>query len=312
MRVFPLGKTHLLDFGVELNYTSPMRHILLFILALSVCAQSARAEVVSVPVDVTMQVKEQNLFEARKEAVDKAFKTAVYRASMGILPAGGAAQEAELEERVLSRASDFVASYKFLSESIDYYKGTMTVNMEVTVYLDLIWENLKDVGARAIQRKGKKLVTLIHEESLSFLAKRDFLLLPSLSEEVVASEFRKNGFIVDDRKQVHQAGLGQLALRATEGDLEAAGKIGEALHADLVIVGKTLVKITKTSNGEKATAVIKAALCTAPDGDALAVRQEFSENESEDGSRGSLLAIQKTAQYLAREFLAVAGVTAAH
>ncbi|MDH5637300.1 MAG: hypothetical protein OEZ04_02295 [Nitrospinota bacterium] len=261
------------------------------------------------PVDITVQVKEQNMYKARKEAVDRAFRVAVYRATMGIMPSTGEGfNETEINNTVVAKAPNFVASYKFLNESIDYFKQTLTVNMEVTVYLDSIWANLKDMGARTIKRKGKKLVALIHEESLSFLPKSDFLLLPSLSEEVIATAFRKNGFTVDDRKQIHQAGLGQLALRAVEGDLEAAGQLGAALNADLVIAGKTTVKISPTAQGEKAMAVIRAALCTAPDGAALAVRQEFSEMEADDGSRGSLLAIETVAKYLSREFLAVAGV----
>ncbi|MDH5509283.1 MAG: hypothetical protein OEZ32_02900 [Nitrospinota bacterium] len=261
------------------------------------------------PVDITVQVKEQNFHKARQEAVDRAFRVAVYRATMGIIPSGGDGyRETEINDTVVARAPDFVASYKFLNESIDYFKQALTVNMEVTVYLDSIWANLKGMGARTIKRKGRKLVALIHEESLSFLQKSDFLLLPSLSEEVIATAFRKNGFIVDDRKQIHQAGLGQLALQAVEGDLKAAGQLGAALNADLVIAGKTTVKISTTAQGEKAMAITKAALCTAPDGAALAVRQEFSEMEADDATRGSLLAIETVAKYLSREFLAVAGV----
>lgn len=284
----------------------------MFILFLSLSAGMARPETVSAQVDVSVQIKDHNLFAARNEAIARAFSTAVYRTSVGILPAagGGGGAETMIQERVVAHAADFVASYKFLSETIDYAQETMTVSMEVAVYADMIWSRLKEGGAVAGGRKGKKLVVLIQEESLSFMAKSDSLLLASMSEEVAAQTFRRNGFHVATRKEVRSAGLSALAMKALDGEAAATVKIGAALEADFLLFGKTAIKTITAPQGEKAFATIKATLHRASDGAAIATREETGEAEPGGGAKGSMEAIQAAAAGMAREIMAKGGLAA--
>jgi len=284
-----------------------MRKTLFIILALVITGQPAHGEVVSVPVDVSVQVKDKNYYLARQEAVHRAFATAVYRAAAQVASSGAGATEQAIQDQLVSRAEDYVASYKFLEESIDYSQDKFSASMEVAVYMDAIWSRLKNAGAVEGRRKGKKLVALIHEERLSFLSKHDFLLLTSPSEEAVAGAFRQNGYIVADRDQVRAAGLGKFALKALDGDHESLVMIGSALEADLLLFGRVTVRNTPTAQGEKSSATIKATLYRATDGSTIATREEFGELESADSSRGALAATQMAAQLVTREFLAVAG-----
>jgi len=298
-----------LDIPAGFIYTpNGMRTTLLTMTALALLAAPAPAETISTQVDITVQAPNQNFHAARQEAVKRAFATAVYRTAVGILPpaSAGGPEENVIQERLVDHAQDFVASYKFLSENVDTAKGSMALSIEVTVFADMMWGRLRESGAVAGRRKGKKLIVLVNERSLSFMSKGDSLLLASLPEEVLVQIFRQNGLIVAARKEVRAAGLAEPAVKAMDGDPASIEQLGPALEADLVLLGKTEMKTSKTPQGaDKISAVITCLIYKGKGGGILPEKKGMGEVESADMATGSADAIRAAAAALAKEILAM-------
>lgn len=296
--------------GTSNNSFSTMRVNIFIILILAFlnlpAAWSGELEFITVPAEATVKVTDENYYAAREKAVAQAFGQAVYRAASSIIfPDDLEKNEEMIGERLVGKSEDFVSSYKFLDEITDHASGELTVRLQVTLFLNPIRMALKSGGARVKKRALPKLVIIVKEQNAGFISENNFMLLSSLTEEILVKNFRQRGFLVADRSDARKAKLEQIVLSAINGDSKAAAMMGRALEADLIILGKTDVNVTPAENGERVDVVISVTLRKMPDGASIVKKVEKGGGVYSRVLSGSIETIQSTARIIARD-LAIA------
>ncbi|HEB72500.1 MAG TPA: hypothetical protein ENI77_07760 [Nitrospirae bacterium] len=286
-----------------------MRIIFFLILTLALSyveAWPGEQEFITVPVDATVKVAEENYYAAKEKAVAKAFGLAVYRAAMSIIPPDDLEQNEEMiQERLVSKGADFVSSYKFLDEITDHASGELTVRLQVTLFFNPIRTVLINGGARVRKRDLPKLVIIIKEQNADFMSESNFMLLSSLTEEILVRNFRQRGFLVADRNDARKAKLDKVVLQAINGDSDATAQVGRALEADLIILGETDVNVTPAEEGERVDVTISVTLRKMPDGVSIVNKIERGGGVYEKVLSGSVETIQSATRIIARD-LAIA------
>ncbi|VAX24314.1 hypothetical protein MNBD_NITROSPINAE03-1614 [hydrothermal vent metagenome] len=286
-----------------------MRIIFFLILTLALSyleAWPAEQEFITVPVDATVKVTEENYFAAKEKAVAKAFGLAVYRAAVSVIPPDDLEQNEEMiQERLVSKGEDFVSSYKFLDEITDHASGELTARLQVTLFLNPIRTALINGGARVRKRDLPKLVIIIKEQNADFMSESNFMLLSSLTEEILVRNFRQRGFLVADRNDARKAKLDKAVLQAINGDSDATAQVGRALEADLIILGETDVNVTPAEEGERVDVTISVTLRKMPDGASIVNKVEKGGGVYKKVLSGSVETIQSATRIIARD-LAIA------
>lgn len=290
----------------------PMR-ALIFILCLLVPAAAVAApdapEYVTAPVEATVKVAGENYYKARRAATAKAFRAAVYHAIVGMAPPGELEERKELiEDRLIKRSQDFVSGYKYLEQITDHAENTLTVRMQVTLFLDAVRAALVSAGVGIKKHELPRLAVLIREQSAGLVPNGAFLMLSSRSEEIIARAFRQRGFPVADREEARKGELDKLSAAAVNGDALAAAAVGKALGADMMLFGDTVVTVMPASEGDIVEVSISVTVRKAPDGAVLLERVEVGKQVCQDILRGSLETIESTAQVIAKDLaIAVSG-----
>ncbi|VAX25956.1 hypothetical protein MNBD_NITROSPINAE04-1436 [hydrothermal vent metagenome] len=286
-----------------------MRIIFFLILTLALShieAWPGEQEFITVPVDATVKVTEENYFAAMQKAVATAFGLAVYRAAASIIPPDDLEQNEEMiQERLVSKGEDFVSSYKFLDEITDHASGELSIQLQVTLFLNPIRKVLINGGAQVRKRDLPKLAIIIKEQNADFMPDSNFMLLSSLTEEILVRNFRQRGFLVADRNDARKAGLDKIVLQAINGDSDATAEVGRALEADLIILGETDVNVTPAEEGERVDVTISVTLRKMPDGTAIVNKMEMGGGVYKKVLSGSVETIQSATRILARD-LAIA------
>lgn len=270
---------------------------------------SGTPELITVPSEATVMVVNENYSAARQKAIRKVFNYAVYLAVAGMISPYELDEHYDLiEQRMMSKGKDFVSSYKFLDEITDHAAGTLAVRMQVTLFLDPIRKVLLNSGVRVKRRDMPKLVIVINELNAGFISENTFMLLSSLTEEILVRNFRQRGFVVADRNDVRKARLEALVMSAIKGDQKAAAQVGRALDADMLVFGTTEVNIETVPKGENVQVTISVALRRMPDGSQILEKVETGGGLFDKVLAGSVESIQSTAHIVARDLaVAVAG-----
>ncbi len=265
-------------------------------------ATAGEPELVTVSAEATVDVLDENYYQARERALRKAFRSAAYLAVAGIVPPEELEAKKELiQERIVSKGKDFVSSYKFLDEVIDHARGKLTARLQVTLFLDTIRGKVSVSGVRSKKRQLPKLVIIIKEQSSTFMSGDDLLLFASLSEEIIASNFRQRGFLVADRSDVRKAKLETESLAAINGDPLAAATVGKVLKADMALFGKTTVGTVPMGDGEGVEVVITVSIRKMPGGAMIAQRTQTGHNDDGDMLKASRETIQATARVISQD-----------
>ncbi len=285
-----------------------MRLVILICLAiiLSVADGSPTGtELITVPVESSATVENDDYYQAKNAAMELAFQSAIQLAVSGIMkPAELERNKILVETRLLIRSSDFVSSYKFLDEKVDQDTKMVTLQMQVTLYLDAIRAALDDAGVMTKRRDLPKLLILIKEQSAGFATDDNFLMLTSLSEEILVTDFRNKGYLVVDRSDVRSANMEAEALKALAGDRTAAARVGRFLQADILVIGKTRIDATRSSSGELITAITDIVLRGMPKGRALYSISQRAEVLHSDILSGSMQSIQAAVKKLSKDLAA--------
>lgn len=146
-----------------------------------------------------------------------------------------------LYDRVYSKSSGYVKSYKILSEkkTEDLY----VVRINAKVGLDSISGDLQAIGL-LMQRKHKPRVMIIVVETIE---DNDLQVLENLSvtENSMIRTFQQKGFKVIDADTVKKVAKRDQLLHALQGDNMLAAKIGLQYGAEVVVMGNA----TASSSG---------------------------------------------------------------
>ncbi len=286
-------------------YTLPMRFFLL-IFALFLAPGSALAtvpegEFIAVPATGTAEILDENYAVARENAKLNAFTTAARLAVGGLInPDLNRERDEEIDKEIASKGMDFVFSYKFLEETIDRENGTLTVRLQVTLFLDSIRSAVENVGIGVKKRVLPNVLVIMDEQSEELFANTNFLLLNSMSERIMAQAFSSRGYLTVQRKEIREGGADELVVSAFEGSLSALVELHDKLGTDLFAFGTTKVEVEPSGEGNSVKATSRVRLYSTK-GKMLAAFGQEATGEFEDALKGSLDTINAAVDALAKE-----------
>ncbi len=226
--------------------------------------------------------------EARNQAITNSLVTAVGLAVAGSLPVDAMVHRYEtLDRQIYENPGRFVQDYKVLTES--QQANRYRVMVQATVSGDRIHRELTQSGILQIQKPMPSVLYFMSEQSLEnpfpqYWWGRNMPYVKTAAETVMTETMRGQGFrIVEHGPQV-QLMVGQSVADTPEIAVAEAIKLGLALQADVVVIGRTVAEnanymesgsrsyrgsiiarayLTKT--GEEIASVIKTTVTTAPD-----------------------------------------------
>lgn len=174
---------------------------------------------------------------ARDSAIEDALRRAVEQVIGSFITSESMVSNYTLlYDRVYSKSSGYVKSYKIISE--EKKDGLYVVKMSAKVSLDNISDDLQAIGL-LISRKHNPRVMVIMGESVvgGELQVNDE---QSVTETAFIEQFLDKGFKVVDAEMAKKTTKRNQLLHALEGDEMLAAKIGLQYEAEVVILGKAI------------------------------------------------------------------------
>jgi hypothetical protein len=202
-------------------------------------------------------VKRENYVVSRNKAVQLALKNGLKEALKEIM----GEEEFEASQRdlrkILRHASHYVKSYRFLEAYDDPANLTSEVRLEMRFFSSAVNQTLAGLGVIAGPVNENKVVLLINEKSFTSAPVTSFWDIIPISETQLANNLTENGITVVDRENLRDIVSERTVLKAIQGDLSFARKIGLKAGADIVIVG-TAVSSLREENINKGTKTVQA------------------------------------------------------
>jgi hypothetical protein len=223
--------------------------LLLFALVMSLIAirtSGAMSSKTYVVIGTEPIAAENAITEARNQAITNSLVTAVGLAVADSLPVDAMVKRYEkLNQQIYENPGQFVLDYKVLTES--QQANRYRVMVQATVSGERIQSELTQSGILQIQKPMPSVLFFISEQSLEnpfpqYWWGRNMPYVNTAAETAMAETVREKGFrIVEHGPQV-QLMVGQAAADTPEIAVDEAIKLGLALHADVVVIGRTVAE----------------------------------------------------------------------
>ncbi|MEJ2475707.1 MAG: hypothetical protein P8Y74_17750, partial [Desulfobacterales bacterium] len=223
--------------------------LLLFALVMSLIAirtSEAMSSKTIVVIGTEPIAAENAITEARDKAITNSLVTAVGLAVADSLPVDAMVKRYEtLNQQIYENPGQFVLDYKVLTES--QQANRYRVMVQVTVSGERIQSELTQSGILQIQKPMPSVLFYISEQSLEnpfpqYWWGRNMPYVNTAAETAMAETMREKGFrIVEHGPQV-QLMVGQTSANTPEIAVDEAVKLGLALHADVVVIGRTVAE----------------------------------------------------------------------
>jgi hypothetical protein len=223
--------------------------LLLFALVMSLIAirtSGAMSSKTYVVIGTEPIAAENAITEARNQAITNSLVTAVGLAVADSLPVDAMVKRYEtLNQQIYENPGQFVLDYKVLTES--QQANRYRVMVQVTVSGERIQSELTQSGILQIQKPMPSVLFYISEQSLEnpfpqYWWGRNMPYVNTPAETAMAETMREKGFrIVEHGPQV-QLMVGQASADTPEIAVDEAVKLGLALHADVVVIGRTVAE----------------------------------------------------------------------
>jgi hypothetical protein len=223
--------------------------LLLFALVMSLIAirtSEAMSSKTIVVIGTEPIAAENAITEARNQAITNSLVTAVGLAVADSLPVDAMVKRYEtLNQQIYENPGQFVLDYKVLTES--QQANRYRVMVQVTVSGERIQSELTQSGILQIQKPMPSVLFYISEQSLEnpfpqYWWGRNMPYVNTPAETAMAETMREKGFrIVEHGPQV-QLMVGQASADTPEIAVDEAVKLGLALHADVVVIGRTVAE----------------------------------------------------------------------
>jgi hypothetical protein len=223
--------------------------LLLFALVMSLIAirtSEAMSSKTYVVIGTEPIAAENSIAGARNQAITNSLVTAVGLAVADSLPVDAMVNRYEkLNQQIYENPDQFVQDYKVLTES--QQANRYRVMVQATVSGDRIQSELTQSGILQIQKPMPSVLYFISEQSLEnpfpqYWWGRNMPYVNTAAETAMSETMREKGFrIVEHGPQV-QLMVGQAAADTSEITVDEAVKLGLALHADVVVIGRTVAE----------------------------------------------------------------------
>ena len=219
-------------------------------------AQEGSAETVNVI--GTSFIQEQNIAEAREQAITAGLASAVNQVALTLVSADSVTQDFQRFTGLLEENADaFVSTYKVLSENPS--GDTYRVMLQVTVSTDQLKQRLAAVQTVSSDEPAPRarVLFLISEQNLQDIAPRfwwgeEEIPSSSYAEETIAEQMSAAGFdVVAHGNEVPDVALEGAIIFQPDLDNREALDIAKSFSADIVIPGKAIVyKVPETMDEE--------------------------------------------------------------
>jgi len=248
--------------------------------------------------------------KARNRAIKNSLVSAVEFAVADLLPLESIIQNFEtLNEILYDNSSEFVAYYKVLAELKS--GRTYRVLVQATVSTSVIEQQLMSAGIKVRKKNMPNILFFIAEQNLGDILPRcwwteDLAVVRGYSEIAMADGMIRNGFFVIDQKSLIKNEEFEAVKYKPDLSNEEAVRLGDSLHADVVIAGSSKADIAPNTMGEsiksfKAIVSIRALRTDTGEEIASTVQTAVSVNQDDIAGGGDALS---NAGYLAGRKLA--------
>jgi len=223
--------------------------LLLFALVMSLIAirtSEAMSSKTYVVIGTEPIAAENAITGARNQAITNSLVTAVGLAVADSLPVDAMVNRYEkLNQQIYGNPGQFVQDYKVLTES--QQANRYRVMVQATVSGERIQSELTQSGILQIQKQMPSVLYFISEQSLEnpfpqYWWGRNMPYVNTAAETAMTETMREKGFRVVEHGPQVQLMVGQASADAPEIAVDEAVKLGLALHADVVVIGRTVAE----------------------------------------------------------------------
>jgi hypothetical protein len=176
---------------------------------------------------------------ARDKAIEDALRRAVEQAVGTMVESETAVEKYQLlSDRIYSHSSGYVKNYSVVSEKQEGNLLRVTIAAEVSTG-DLT-NDLSGIGLLQRRMKYPRIMVSIVEDNILSNASywEAYSVSTSQAESTVNQRMKEKGFNIVDPNFMRKSLKPQEARAAWEGDYQTAGRFGQRLGAEIVIVGQ--------------------------------------------------------------------------
>lgn len=276
--------------------------------ALAAWPQAARSQTAEITVVGLGAVLAGDMAAARDKAIDDAMRKAVQQALGTNIKSETLVQNYQMvEDRILAWSAGYVSKYDILREGAGKY-DTYEVEMRATVNLSDL-KNDDSALAELLQKENPRVMVMIAEQNIGESDRWYYFQVDmTAAETAIIDAFRSKGFEVVDPAQAKENQNRDQVLAAIEGDARMAAAIATAQQAELIITGKAVATVAKTTvnlGGMKSCqANITAKVVRAGDARIIATASDNAAAPHIDEVTGGTKAIEKAAKKVSETLLA--------
>ena len=192
----------------------------------------------------TATIQKDNITGARQEAISNSLVSAVGLIASQLLSADDMVTNYEkLNEMLFDNTSKFIRTYKVLTEST--VEKTYRVMVQATVSQSRVKNQLTAAGILRAQKTMPRILFFVAEQDIEspsalFWWGMEMSYIKPVSEQVMAESMREKGFkVVEHGRRVQQMAYKALP-DSPELIIEDAINFGNALNADVIVIGKAV------------------------------------------------------------------------
>ncbi len=269
--------------------------------------QAARSQTAEITVVGLGAVLAGDMAAARDKAIDDAMRKAVQQALGTNIKSETLVQNYQMvEDRILAWSAGYVSKYDILREGAGKY-DTYEVEMRATVNLSDL-KNDDSALAELLQKENPRVMVMIAEQNIGESDRWYYFQVDmTAAETAIIDAFRSKGFEVVDPAQAKENQNRDQVLAAIEGDARMAAAIATAQQAELIITGKAVATVAKTTvnlGGMKSCqANITARVVRAGDARIIATASDNAAVPHIDEVTGGTKAIEKAAKKVSETLL---------
>jgi hypothetical protein len=189
---------------------------------------------------------ENTLSAARNQAITNSLVAAVGLAVADSLPVDALVNRYEkLNQEIYANPDHFVQDYKVLTES--QQANRYQVMVQATISVDRIQSELTQSGILQVQKPMPSVLYFISEQTLEnpfpqYWWGRNMPYVNTAAETAMTETMRGKGFRIIEHGPQVQLMVEQTSAETPEIAVDEAVKLGLALHADVVVIGRTVAE----------------------------------------------------------------------
>lgn len=285
---------------------------LLLIIFVSISHQSSHAQIESAFSNIISSgrgvIIDENQVNARNEAINNAMRIAIVHAVNLIIDSERIANNYELlKEEVFEKSIRYIQSYKIFYESPDISINIYEVGLQVMVPMGNLKSDLISIGLIEKRKHRPRMMVVIEEETdIQSKGNGD---KPTISEIALIQNFSEEGFDLVDQVAIRKGLRREQIIQAVAGNEKAAAAMGLQFGADIIILGKAVVKERRRSGIETYQKFIQANISARAldvnTGSIISTGSEYTISSMEGGTDTDIYSqlIKDTCRKLSRYFV---------